>query len=128
VRQCGVTAVKDAGEVRIDDAAPLVDGHRRDVAHDGQARVVDQNVESAKAIHSNADESLGLCGIAHVGANGHHAQRIAVAGRERCVRGVEPCLVGAADDDVSAGVGERARNRQTDASRATGDDRALAVQ
>src|SRR5262249_10440630 len=123
VRQRGMACVEHAGEIRVDHFGPLFGRHRGDVGEDADARVVDQNVESAKARHGGVDGALHVRVPPHVGLQ--RLDRSRSRRLDRAARGRQVRRISAGDRDLHAVGDERARDREADATRSACDERHL---
>ena len=76
-RRCGIdglAAVEHAGDVRVDDPAPVVVILRLNAAEPADAGVVHEDVESALPACGLVDERLNREVIAHIGRKCQHAR------------------------------------------------------
>ena len=119
-RQEDAGAVDDAPEVHVDDPAPVGLGEVGDAPERADARVVDDDVDGAEALHRRVGEGLDAAAVADVGLDGERAEVVGGPVQRR--------HLDVADHELRAGRGQAAGDAQPDARRAAGDHRNLAVQ
>ena len=86
----GLGHVEGAGEVDAEDFVPVVDAHFPDGPVDGDAGVVDEDVQAAVLVDDFFDDALAVVGVADVALV--QGQRAAV-GLDRFAQFVGACLV-----------------------------------
>jgi hypothetical protein len=122
VRDGGVAAEEDAGEVRRNHAVPVGIAHVGDVGERADPGVVHEDIDAAEATHGGPDQAIDVRPLPHVGANRFEAMLVT---RQRAPGRVEVFLAQPADRDVGALVEQRRRDGQADAAGATGHHRGL---
>ena len=121
VHDRGLAHVERPRQVDAQDLVPVVDAHLPDGAVDGDAGVVDEDVEAAVLVDDFLDDALAVVGVADVALV--QRQRAAV-GLDRLAQFVGACLVGGvAGADDGARRGEAVADRGADAAGAAGDQR-----
>src|SRR5690606_20545515 len=123
--------VERAGQVRLDDVAPLLVRHAPQRAVPADPGVVDQDVQRAEALPGAAHEALHGTGIAHValGAEDLDLEQPQLAGRAlRLLRHAAVAVIDVVEGDVHAVLRQLQRDRPADARRPAGHDRAQAAQ
>lgn len=115
-----MAGVKDAGQVRLDHFRPLFRRHFGHVGEESDTGVVDENIETAEARNGRRNRLLDLGVASRVGAQ--RFDRTRPGPFEQRPRGREPLRVSAGDSDLHTFRHERARDRQADPARASGDD------
>src|SRR4029453_18021418 len=107
------------GQVDVDDPVPVLHAHLADRAVDGDAGVVDQDVQAAVLLEHLLDDPLTV---------GRDPDVALMDGRSLVVGGEllgRVGAVGVADGDLDPAVGEAAADGQPDPSGTTGDERNL---
>lgn len=120
-------AVERPGQVDVDGAMPVGVEHRRDVAEDADARVVDEHVESAEARDRVGDQAIDGGAIADVHGVAGNAGRVTTFGRERIDGTRHTNRIRTGQHDVAAVGQNRAGNRAADSATASSDDRSLST-
>ena len=121
VHDRGFAHVEGAGEVDAQHFVPVVDAHLPDGTVDGDAGVVDEDVQAAVLVDDLLDDALAVVGVADVALV--QGQGAAV-GLDRLAQFVGALLVGGvAGADDGAGGGEAVADRGADPAGAAGDQR-----
>src|SRR5690606_178861 len=123
--------VDRAGQVRLDDLAPLLIRHAPQRAVPADPGVVDQDVQRAEALPGAAHEAFHGARIPHValGAEDLDLEQPQLAGGPlRLLRHAAVAVVDVVEGDVHAVLRQFERDRAADAGRATGHDRAQTAQ
>ena len=123
----GLAAAEElAGQVRVDDAPPLVERHVAERRVLLEPRVRDQDVEAAERLGGLGEEILDLGLVAHVGAQRH---RLAARAPDLLHDPLGRLAPGAVvHRDLGAGGGQGQGHALADAGAGARDDRCLAVQ
>jgi hypothetical protein len=120
-RRHGPRSVEHAAHVDVDAAPPTLPGKRIErLDHRQRARVVDDHLDRAEAIASDARHALGIDLHRHVGRYGDClvAERL-----DRCGRALELLHPACCKHDGMTGMREAVRYSQSESPARTGDDR-----
>jgi hypothetical protein len=118
-----LAAVEDPGQVHVEHEAPVLWRHLDQGCDLGDARVVDDDVQAAKLADRALDQRLDL-GIAR--DVGGRDERPAPPRCGEVRRLLERRLRSRGERHVGAGLGQRHRDRPTEAAAGPGDHRDLA--
>ena len=115
-------AVEGAGEIGVEDGAPLVVGYVPDrlaplAAY--HARVVDEDIDAAELAHRRFDEALHLGRVGDVRRLG---ERPGADGPDLAGDAFERLRPAAGEYDVAAGAGQGQRHLPAEAGASSGDD------
>ena len=119
-------AVKRSRQIRVDRLPPIFHREFRRAFHNSHARIVDQNIGTARFLVNPLKQCRNVCASSYIGSFAHHFTPALVG--EAAYSIVYAGLLASADCHGSAGTGYRPRDRKANSTCCSSDNRSPADQ